>query len=660
MHELSVLRDLALIVGLAIPVVALAHRLRVPPLVGFLLVGVLIGPHGARLVPDAAGVSTLAEVGVVLLLFEVGLELSLSQVLRWGVTVLVAGGVQVLGTLAVAAAAGAAFGFPVGQSLFYGALIALSSTAIVSKTYADRGELDTTRARDAVAVLLFQDLAVVPLMLLLPVFAGAAAEADGVWLRLLVGLVAMTGLVSGGRLVVRWTLDRVVEIRDRELFTLCVGFFAIATALVASAAGFSLAIGAFLAGLIISESEHGLQALSDVLPFRALFSGVFFTSIGMLLDVPVALDQAPLVLGATILVVLGKTLLATLAVRARGRSMETAIGSGLSLAQIGEFSFVLAAAGLPLGLFAVGHYQIFLVVAALSMMVAPFLIRGARPIAVRIAGATTTREPDEPAGTERADHAVIVGYGLSGRYLARMLQAAGLVCVVIDQNSELVRLARQDGFSALRGDGAGRTQLGRAGAARARLIVFAISAPLEERQGVAAAREVAPRATIVVRTRYVRAIDELMRLGANDVVVEEFEASLELFARALQSYQIPPARIAHELEAVRSEHYGLLRGRSHPDLRLDALAHLGIHDAIQLNEVEAGADAVGNSATSLDLRRATGVVQIAVIRGGEPRYLREPDFRYEVGDTAVLVGGRDALDRAAELFRMRGQSGPGR
>ena len=395
MHELSILRDLALIVGLAIPVVALAHRVRVPPLVGFLLVGVLIGPHGARLVPDADGVSTLAEVGVVLLLFEVGLELSLSQVLRWGATVLVAGGGQVLGTLAVAAAAGAAFGLPVGQSLFYGALIALSSTAIVTKTYADRAELDTTRARDAIAVLLFQDLAVVPLMLLLPVFAGAAAQADGVWLRLLVGLVAMTALVSGGRLVVRWTLDRIVETRDRELFTLCVGFFAIGTALVAAAAGFSLAIGAFLAGLIISESEHGLQALSDVLPFRALFSGVFFTSIGMLLDLPVAIDQAPLVLGATVVVVLGKTVLTTLAIRARGRSMETAIASGVSLAQIGEFSFVLAAAGLPLGLFAAGHYQIFLVVASVSMMVAPFLIRGARPIAIRIAGMATVEETED-------------------------------------------------------------------------------------------------------------------------------------------------------------------------------------------------------------------------------------------------------------------------
>ena len=260
-----------------------------------------------------------------------------------------------------------------------------------------------------------------------------------------------------------------------------------------AAAGFSLAIGAFLAGLIISESEHGLQALSDVLPFRALLSGVFFTSIGMLLDVPAAIGQAPLVLGATVVVVLGKTLLATVAVRVRGRSMETAIASGISLAQLGEFSFVLAAAGLPLGLFSVGHYQVFLVVAALSMMVAPFLVGGARPMAIRIAGMAPPSEPDEAAGSEQADHAVIVGYGLSGRYLARMLQAAGLVCVVIDHNSDLVHLARQDGFSASRGAGAGRMQLDRAGAANARLIVFAISAPLEERQGVAAAREVADR-----------------------------------------------------------------------------------------------------------------------------------------------------------------------
>ena len=660
MHDLAVLRHLALIVGLAIPVAALAHRLRVPTLVGFLLIGVAIGPHGAAFIPEPDAVAALAEIGVVLLLFEIGLELSLSQVLRWGASILAAGGLQVSGILALAGMAGPLFGLPVGQSLFYGALAALSSTAIVSRTLAERGELDAPHGREAIAILLFQDLAIVPLMLFVPLFgpgAGAAGSdpaASGVgslWLRLGLGLAAMVALVAGGRLVVRWTLDRVVETRDRDLFTLCVGFFAIGTALAASTAGFSLAVGAFLAGLIISESEYGLQALDDVMPFRALFSGVFFTSIGMLLDLTVVAGQLPLLAGGTVLLVAVKTAVAAGAVMVRGRRLDTALATGLSLAQIGEFSFVLAAAGLPLGLFGAGHYQVFLAVAALSMLGAPFLVMASRSWAVRLGGRSRAAPAaEEPASTPR-DHAVVVGYGLAGRYLARMLQAAGIECVIIDQNAELVEAARRDGFTTLYGDGAGHPLLERAGGAGARLVVFAISSPFDERRGVAMARRAAPGAAIVVRTRYVLAIDELMRLGATEVVVEEFEASLELFARALERYEIPAARIAHELEAVRDEHYGLLRGRAQPNLHLDTLKHLGIHNALELTEVEAGAAAEGRSAASLDLRRATGAVQIAVIRDGRPHYQREAAFAYRVGDTAVLVGERDALDRAAALFR---------
>ena len=657
MHDLAVLRNLALIVGLAIPVAALAHRLRVPTLVGFLLVGVTIGPHGAALVPDPDAVAALAEIGVVLLLFEIGLELSLSQVLGWGLSVLVAGALQVSGVMALAAVAGPVFGLPVGQSLFYGALAALSSTAIVSRTLADRGELDAPHGRESMAILLFQDLAIVPLMLVVPLFGPGTAGPDGaggtggVWLRLGLGLAAMVALVAGGRLVVRWTLDRIVETRDRDLFTLCVGFFAMGTALAASTAGFSLAVGAFLAGLVISDSEYGLQALDDVMPFRALFSGVFFTSIGMLLDLTVVAAQLPLLLGGTVLVLAVKAVVVAAAVTVRGRRLDTALATGLSLAQIGEFSFVLAAAGLPLGLFGAGHYEVFLAVAALSMLVAPFLVTVSRSWAVRL-GPGPRDGPDAggPAPAP-ADHAIVVGYGLAGRYLARMLQAAGIECVVVDQNAELVEAARRDGFTALYGDGAGHPVLERAGGAGARLVVFAISSRFDERRGVAMARRAAPGAAIVVRTRYVGAIDELMQLGATEVVVEEFEASLELFARALERYEIPAARIAHELDAVRSEHYGLLRGRARPNLHLDTLKHLGIHNALELAEVEAGAPAVGQNATALDLRRVTGAVQIAVIRDGRPHYHREAAFAYRPGDTAVLVGDRDALDRAAALFR---------
>ena len=662
MHDLGVLRDLAIIAGLALPVVALAHRLHLPPLAGFLVVGVLIGPSGTALIPDPEAVAALSEIGVVLLLFEIGLELSLSDVLRWGRSVAIAGGAQMAGMLALAVAAGTALDIPPGRMLFYGALVAMSSTAAVTKLYADRGELDTPHGREAVSVLLFQDLCIVPIMALLPLLAGTGGRpgAPSVWMQLLVSLGAMVALVVGGRFAVRWTLDRVVSERNRDLFTLCVGFFAIGTALVSAAAGFSLAIGAFLAGLIISESEYGQQALSDVIPFRVLFSGVFFTSIGMLLDLSLLVEQPLVVVGAAVSIVALKTVVATGAIMLRGRPLDISLRSGLGLAQVGEFSFVLAAAGLPLGLFAGDDYQTFLSVAALSLMATPFLIGSARRVAefaaMRLAGAArraAAADADdgdlEAAGLR--DHAVVIGYGLAGRYLARMLRAAGIRCAVIDQNLELVRQARSDGVPAVYGDGTRHALLERVAGAHARIIVFAIPSSMEERRGVAAARELAPAARIVVRTRYVRAIDELQRLGADAVVVEEFEASLELFKRALEGYEIPAGRIAHELDAVRSEHYGLLRGTAAPDLALDTLQHLGIHDALELVEVEDGSPAIGENARTLDLRRRTGAIQVAVVRDGAPIYRRDDAFRYAPGDTAILVGDREALGTAAALFR---------
>ncbi len=661
MHDLGVLRDLAIIAGLALPVVALAHRLRLPPLVGFLGVGVLIGPSGAALIPDPEAVAALSEIGVVLLLFEIGLELSLTDVLRWGRSVLVAGGGQMAGMLVLALAAGTAADLPAGQALFYGALAAMSSTAVVTRAYADRGELDAPHGREAVSILLFQDLCIVPLMALLPLLAAGGGERPpAFWMPLLGSLGAMAALVVGGRLVVRWTLDRVVALRNRDLFTLCVGFFAIGTALVSAAAGFSLAIGAFLAGLIISESEYGQQALSDVVPFRVLFSGVFFTSVGMLLDLGLLVRQPLLVAGAAALIVAVKAVVATGAVALRGRPFYTALRSGLGLAQIGEFSFVLAAAGLPLGLFAGDDYQTFLSVAALSLVATPFLIgsahRLAESVAARVGGAARRpaggdADPDgEPVGGYR-DHAVVIGYGVAGRYLARMLRAAGIRCVVIDQNLQLVRQARADGLPAVYGDGTRHALLEHVAGAQARIIVFAIPSSTEEQRGVAAARGLAPAARIVVRTRYVRAIDALRRLGADAVVVEEFEASLELFKRALEGYAIPAGRIAHELDAVRSEHYGLLRGTADPDITLDTLQHLGIHEALELVEVEAASAAAGENARTLDLRRRTGAIQVAVVRNGAPIYRRDEAFRYLQGDTAVLVGDREALDAAAALFR---------
>ena len=651
MHEGRLLIDLTLLVGMAIPIVALAHRLSAPPLVGFLVAGVLVGPNGFALISATEEVEFLSELGVALLLFEVGLELSLSYVRQWARTVLVGGGLQVSGTLLSVAVLAIAFGVPPGQSIFYGMLAALSSTAIVSKTYAERAELDSAQGRSVISILLFQDLCVLPLILLLPVLAGLeGADMGAVVTEFVRGLAIITGLVIGGQFIVRRTLDRIVLFRDPELFTLCVGFFGIGTAVVSAWAGFSLAIGAFIAGLVISESEYGLQALSDVRPFRAVFSGIFFISTGMLLDVRVLVEQLHVLVPVLLVVIALKAVLVTVSVLAAGGISTTAVISGLSLAQIGEFSILLAALGLPLGLFREGDYQLFLSTAVVSMMATPFLIRSAGYVADRIAP-SGEGAADADRGDEMSDHTIIVGYGVAGRYLARVLDAAGIPCIVVEHDPNLVRRAREDGLAVRFGNGTQAAVLKHVGAGRARIVVFAISSPIEERRGVHVARGLNPAAQIVVRTRYTSSIDELTALGATDVVVEEFEVSIELFAKALESYRIPVNRIWQEAATVRNEHYGLFRGTAEPDLRLDALKHLGIHDALELVEIRDGAKVTGMSAATLELRRRTGAVQIAVVRDGQPIYRREPDFHYQPGDTVVLVGDRDSLDRAIALFQ---------
>lgn len=653
MIELGLLGDLALLVGLAIPIVALAHRVNAPPLLGFVLAGVLVGPAGLGLIAVPENIEILTELGVALLLFAVGLELSLSQVRDWAHLVFVGGAVQVAGTIAVVALGALAFGVPAPYALFYGALGAMSSTAIVAKTLADRDELETPHGQASISLLIFQDLSVLPLVLLLPLVAGFEGEAATAALGELVrGLVIVAALIFFGRLLAPWVLDRITLLKDRELFTLCVGFFALGAALVTHSAGFSLAIGAFLAGLILSESQYGVQALSDVLPFRAVFTGVFFSSIGMLLDPSVLFANPLLLIGLGVAALVVKAVLVAAGVLAAGGRLSTALATGVGLGHVGEFAFLLAAVGVPLGLFRGADYQLFLSTAVLSMIAAPFCIR-AGPAVIEWVDRRRPHHahPDSERIHGASDHTIVVGYGLAGRYLARVLQAAGITCIVVDQNPELVRRARADGISALFGDGTQLAVLDHVQVRRARTIFFTINSPGNERRGVALAREMNPAAHIVVRTRYVRAIDDLRTLGANVVVVEEFEVSLELFARALESYEIPVNRIWRELESVRAEHYGLFRDRPHPDLRLDALKHLGVHDALELVEVETFAAAVDETASTLDLRKSTGAVQVALVRDGRPIYERSTETRYRAGDTVALIGDRKSLDAALRVFR---------
>jgi CPA2 family monovalent cation:H+ antiporter-2 len=656
-REPALLRDLVILIAVAIPVVVAAHRARIPTVVGFLLTGMVIGPHSLGLVRESASVEALAELGAVLLLFTVGLELSLSRMLRMGRMVLQGGSLQVILTLALVAVGLAGTGTPFSRAVFAGALVALSSTAIVLKVYAERGELDAPHGRVAVGILLFQDLAVVPLMLLVPILAEDAAGAGGAAARGVVGSVLVVGgLVVGGRLVVPWLLEHLVRLRNREIFTLAVLFLGLAAALLTSSFGLSLALGAFLAGLVISESEFGLQALSDVLPFRDAFSGIFFTAVGMLLDLGFVVDHAGLVSGSAVVLFLLKTGVIALVVLTLGRSLHVGLVTGLGLAQVGEFSFVLAGAGLSRGLLHEHSYQMFLGAAVLSMLAAPFLIAAADPVArvvARLVGQGAPRAPaPAPGEGELNDHTIVVGYGLNGRNVARALAAAGIPYVILEQNGQVVRKARLQREPIHFGDGTRAEVLERVGVARSRVVVFVIASAADERRGVAVARRLNPRARIIVRTRYVAEVEELQRLGADEVVPEEFETSLQIFARVLRRYGVPPDSIRREVEQARSDHYEMLRDQEPPVARFEGAAppH-GVRVALDTITIEDGAGAIGHNPVTMSLRRVTGSTLLAVIRDDTVLYTPDPEFRFRAGDQVVLVGTPDALERGAKLFR---------
>jgi len=657
-HDFTLLRDLVVIVLVAIPVVLVTSRLRIPAVVGFLLTGMLIGPHSLGLIPEQQVVAQVADLGAVLLLFTVGLELSLSRILKLGREVVLGGTLQLGATSVLVAAMLVATGGEARSSVLLGALFALSSTAVVLKLYSERQDLDSPHGRVVVAILLFQDLAVVPLMLVLPLLAGTAPSGLAAARGLLTSLVVVATIVFGGRLVVPRLLDRLARMPSRELFTLTIVALGLGSAYVTSQFGLSLALGAFLAGLVISESDYGLQALSDVLPFRDTFSGIFFISIGMLLDVPAVAQEPVRVLGLVAAAMLLKVAVVAVVVVVVGYSLRAGLVAGMGLAQVGEFAFVLASAGLAAGVLSERNYQAFLAAAVLSMLLAPALIAVAEPVADRLTAAFGRRELDATTREQQAvaalrDHVIVVGYGLNGRNLAKALLGARIPYVILEENARTVRRAREEGEPMYFGDGTRAEVLRHVGIGQARVIVYVIASAEATRRGVAMAHHLNPRLHIVVRTRYVAQIEDLQTLGAAEVVPEEFETSLEVFSRVLRRYGVPSSAIRAEVEAVRKDHYDMFRGRERPYAGhlTDLAISLGVRIGVETLQVEPGAAAIGGNPRSLRLRQTTGATVVAVIRGKDIVYEPSPEFGFRDLDTVVLVGNPDALARAMPLFR---------
>lgn len=654
MENIPLLKDIVIIMAVSVPISIVLTRAGLPTVIGFLLAGVIIGPTGFGLVTGLDNVDMLAQIGVVLLLFTIGLEFSVTRMLGIRREGLLGGGLQVGLTVALVLVFGLVLrqSFPV--SLLLGFIVSLSSTAIVLKLLVDRGDVNSTHGNLSVGVLLFQDICVVLMVMVIQSIggdSGATPLTIAKGLGLSIAAFALI-VVSVGYLIPR-VFNEVVKLRNREVFILTIVLVCLGTAWVTSLFGLSLALGAFVAGLAISESEYSSQIVAEVIPFRDTFSSLFFISIGMLLDLKYFTGHMPLVFGLVVAIIAVKIFATVVVGQALKYPLRLSIIVGLNLAQIGEFSFILIRMGQEYNLLNRELYQSFLAATVITMALTPFVYQRSSHIAFDISryfGFSAGKEPGKKPSVTLSNHVIIVGYGLNGGNLARVLKETAIPHIIMDVNMERVRKARAEGHRAFFGDASHPEILRKMGAEGAKMLVVAISDPISTRRIVKTARELNPAVSILVRTRYIREVEDLYRLGANQVIPEEFETSVEIFARVLRDYRIPGNIIQNQIDLVRQEGYAMFRSPSINGERLAKLTSILEKTVMDTFFIDPASAVAGRTLKEIDLRKMSGTTVIAVVRKGEAMTNPHADFLVEEGDILVLLGSHAELNKANELL----------
>jgi monovalent cation:H+ antiporter-2, CPA2 family len=658
------LQSLVVIFGVSALVVFLLNRIKIPSLVGFLVAGIIIGPHALGLVRELKEIEVFAEVGVILLLFTLGMEFSLKKLLRMRRIVFGSGSFQVLLTIAVTCIIAVIFlNFSFEKAVFWGFLIALSSTAIVIKSIADKNESSTPQGRAMIGIVLFQDLSVVLFIILVPLMGGAVDFSFSETLIIILKAIAViVFVIAGSRWLVPFIFDQIVKTKSRELFIISIMLFCIGTAMFTSAMGLSLSLGAFLAGMMLSESDYAYQAMSDVVPFKESFMGLFFVSVGMLLNVSFAADHFLPVFLFFVLILLAKFLIGYVAVILAGFSSRTAIIAGLGIAQIGEFSFVLAIEGRKFGLINEDLYQIFIATSILSMLATPFVYKAAAPFASWIIKNITPNHfknhnpllysKEAYSKGTISDHVIIAGFGFNGRNLAAVLKRADIPYVIIDNDLSLVKENKAKGEPVYFGDATSADILKQMGISKAKMLVCTLLDPISQRIIISHARKASKCIYILTRTRHVKAVEELKNLGANDVIPEEFETSLEIFHRVFLHYNMSPETIENTLGIIRQNNYSLLRDSSEDKMsilgKLQCIPEVDIR-SVKISEVSAH---IGKTVRDMNVRQETGVTVLAIRRDGELITTPNLEIPLMQNDILLFTGDNESISKAMDFFNI--------
>jgi CPA2 family monovalent cation:H+ antiporter-2 len=572
MH-IPLLQDILILLGFSVIIVFILQRLKLSSIIGFLFTGIIIGPFGLSLIESIEEVEVLSEIGVILLLFVIGMELSLKQLASIRKTVFIGGTLQVGLTVLVAGLIYYLLGYSWNESVFIGFLFSLSSTAIVLKILQDRNEITAPHGRNALAILLFQDIIVVPMMLVVPLMAGESSNLTLSILSLLLkSAVVIAITIISARYIVPKLMHVVAKTNNKELFLLVTFTLCFAIAFLTSEAGLSLALGAFLAGLIISESEYSHQATSVILPFRELFTSFFFVSIGMLIDLDFFLNNIGIIVLLVIVVFIAKFLITSIAIVILKYPARTVILTGLALFQVGEFAFILSKVGIEYDLINARTYQFFLSISIVSMLLTPFVILFSEKITLKIMGIIqrlglkksfySNDAPGEKIEAEYDNHLVIIGYGINGRNLAKAAKSSNIPYVVIELNADTVKRERKKEVPIIFGDATQDHILELVHISNARVAVIAISDSKATKAIAKNIRSQSESLYLIVRTRYVVEISELIALGANEVIPEEFETSIQIFSKVLQNFLITEDDIERLTDIIRSDNYELFKNEN--------------------------------------------------------------------------------------------------
>ena len=654
--EFTILKDIVIIFFLSTFVNFVFTKIRVPTIIGYLLTGIIAGPYALALIRSTQQIEVVAEIGIILLLFSIGLEFSLHHLLRIRKIVFWGGLLQLSATTVVTMLIVRSFEIGWPTALFIGLITALSSTAVVLKILQERSEITSNYGRTVLGILIFQDLILVPLLLFVPLFGDHAPDMSSEGLLLVLKALLIIGMVYVGN---KWLMPRILHLialtKNQELFFMSILLICLAVALLTSELGMSLALGAFLAGLMISESEYSHNVFGNIIPFKDLFTSFFFVSIGMLLNLNFITENLLLVIATVVLVILLKMTIGMFCAFILGHTLKGTIMVGLAISQVGEFSFILAELGLDHSIISPFYFQLFLSTAIISMALTPVLIQLATPLANRILRLPVPQVlvdglfPLKQIAIPRLkNHLVLIGKDSRALNLSVMAKYMKVPYISIIFDPAIARERQEKGETVIYGDAVNEPILRKARIEHAKVVIISVGDLIPAMMITEKVRNLNKHAEILLRTKYVRDIEELYNLGADQVVPEEFETAINLFERAMTKYLLPQREIDIAIEKIRKDNYGIFRDRV-PEYGFSLRRHFP-NIEIKALKISEGSFLIDKSLAEVNFRKIFGVTVVALVRGNEIIEHPGPEDILKKGDVAYVLGKSEQIAMAVELF----------